>query len=259
MKILGFDIETAPNTAYVWGLWKQNVSLSQLIQTGRVLCFASRWFGTDEPVEFFSEQGGKRAHTSMIRSAWRLLDETDAVVHYNGASFDVPTLNREFVKLGLGPPSPYAQIDLLRTARKQFRFSSNKLAHLLKELGLEEKLDNSGFRMWVGAMQGDPEAWAEMEHYNLRDVTSMERLYERLLPWISSHPNHALYQAGETYINVQRPTCPRCGSLKLQRRGYQRTKVMVYRRFQCMECKGWMRERTTAIPAAARRGVMATI
>ena len=241
MKILGFDIETAPNTAYVWGLWKQNVSLSQLIQTGRVLCFASRWFGTEEPVEFFSEQGGKRNHTSMIRAAWELLDYSDAVVHYNGSSFDVPTLNREFVKLGLGPPSPYAQIDLLRTARKQFRFTSNKLAHLLKELELTEKMDNSGFRMWIGAMQGDPDAWAEMEKYNRIDVVSMERLYERLLPWIASHPNHALYQ--ET---LDRPTCPRCGGTKLQSRGLQHTKVASYRRFKCMTCKGWLQERTMA-------------
>lgn len=240
MKILGFDIETAPNTAYVWGLWKQNVSLSQLIQTGRVLCFASRWFGTKEPVEFFSEQGGKRAHKSMIKVAWELLDQADAVVHYNGSSFDVPTLNREFVKIGYGPPSPYAQIDLLRTARKQFRFTSNKLAHLLKELELTEKMDNSGFRMWIGAMQGDPDAWAEMEKYNRIDVVSMERLYERLLPWISSHPNHALYG-----VNTPgRPTCPRCGSENVQSRGLQHTKVASYRRYQCQECMGWSQDRT---------------
>ena len=267
MKILGFDIETAPNKAFVWGLWKQTVSLSQLIQSGRVMCFAWRWFSApDHEVEFASEFTGDRrqtkaAHKRMVKRAWSLLDEADAVVHYNGTSFDVPTLNKEFVKIGLGPPSPFAEIDLIQTARKRFRFSSNKLAHLLKELGIEEKLDNSGFRLWIGCMDGDADAWAEMEHYNRRDVSSMEPLYRMLLPWISTHPNHALYRAddGNGLPFVTAPTCPRCGSQNVQRRGYQRTKVMVYHRYQCQECRGWSRTRQTAVSAEARHGVLSSI
>ncbi len=256
MKILGIDIETAPNSAYVWGLFKQTVSLSQLIQSSRILCWAAKWYSDDDgPVEFMSEVGGKRAHTAMVRRAWVLLNEADAVVHYHGTSFDVPTLNKEFVKIGLGPPSPFAQIDLLKTARQKFRFTSNKLAHLLKELGIEEKLDTTGFRLWVNCMAGDPEAWAEMREYNERDVTSMEGLYRLLLPWISNHPNHSLYQPDD----MPAPMCPSCGGIDLQRRGYQRTKVMVYRRFQCQDCGSWSRERTTAKPAAARRGVLSSI
>jgi len=33
MQILLLDIETAPNTAHVWGLWNQNVSLNQLMES----------------------------------------------------------------------------------------------------------------------------------------------------------------------------------------------------------------------------------
>ena len=36
MKILGLDIETAPNTAHVWSLWKQNIAINQIVNTGRV-------------------------------------------------------------------------------------------------------------------------------------------------------------------------------------------------------------------------------
>lgn len=258
MKILGIDIETAPNKAFVWGLWKQTVSLSQLIQSGRVMCFAYRWFNLsydESPVEFVSEVGGKRAHERMVKSAHALLTEADAVVHYNGTSFDVPTLNKEFVKLGLGPPAPFAHIDLLLTARQKFRFTSNKLAHLLTQLGIEEKVDHSGFRLWIGCMDGDPDAWAEMETYNRRDVSSMEGLYRLLLPWISNHPNHALYQPDTD----SRKMCPNCGGIDLQRRGKQRTKVMVYQRFQCQDCMSWSRSRLTDLTAFQRRGVVSSI
>lgn len=258
MKILGIDIETAPNKAFVWGLWKQTVSLSQLIQSGRVMCFAYRWFHLDaseSPIKFVSEVGGKRAHKNMIRKAHALLTEADAVVHYNGTSFDVPTLNKELVTMGMPPPAPFGQVDLLLTARKKFRFTSNKMAHLLTQLGIDEKVDHTGFRLWIGCMDGDPDAWEEMERYNRQDVASMETLYRILLPWISSHPNHALYQPDDIPIGM----CPNCGGIDLQKRGFQRTKVMVYQRFQCQDCGGWSRGRHTAKTAWQRKGVVSSI
>ncbi len=269
MKILGIDIETAPNEAFVWGLFKQTISLSQLIQSSRILCFAFRWFSDSEgKVGFYSEfdpigligsmrrkSASKAAHRKMVEAAWGLLNEADAVVHYNGTSFDVPTLNKEFVKIGLGPPAPFAEIDLLKTARRKFRFTSNKLAHLLTELGIEEKLDGTSFRLWVDCMRGDPDAWELMERYNRRDVSSMEPLYRLLLPWISNHPNHALYQPDSLGDHM----CPSCGGIDLQRRGLQRTKVMVYQRYHCQDCGSWSRGRQTALSAFERRGVLSSI
>jgi predicted RNA-binding Zn-ribbon protein involved in translation (DUF1610 family) len=235
IRILGIDIETSPNTAYVWGLFKQTVSLSQLIESSRVMCFAAKWFGMDCAPMFYSERNGK--HEGMILQAWSLLDEADAVVHYFGSRFDVPTLNKEFLKLGLAPPSPYAQIDLIKTARSQFKFTSNKLEHILDELGMSGKLSNRGFKLWVDCMYGDDDAWREMEEYNVQDVAGMEPLYQKLLPWIKNHPNIALFKSG--YEKV----CPKCGSEQIEKRGFQRTKVAVYQRYQCKECASWSQSR----------------
>ena len=236
INILGIDIETSPNTAYVWGLFKQTVSLSQLIESSRVMCFAAKWFDVQYgEAMFYSEQKG--AHENMIRAAWTLLDDADAVVHYFGSRFDVPTLNKEFLKLGLTPPSPFAQIDLLKTARGQFRFTSTKLDHILDELGLATKLSHRGFKLWVDCMYGDADAWKEMEEYNVQDVVAMEPLYQKLLPWIKNHPNIALYKSGREQV------CPKCGSAKIVKRGFQRSKVAVYQRYQCLDCASWSQSR----------------
>ena len=48
MKILLLDIESSPNTAHVWGLWQQNVSINQLMESSYVLCYAAKWLGEDE-------------------------------------------------------------------------------------------------------------------------------------------------------------------------------------------------------------------
>lgn len=257
MKILGIDIETSPNTAHVWGLYNQNVGESQILQTGRVMCFAWRWYSEDKknsPTQFIAEWTGgrttKRRHEKMVRTAHRLLSEADVVVHYNGTRFDMPTLNREFLKLDLDPPAPYQQVDLLRVAKRQFRFASNRMDHLLRELGIGEKVRHEGHEMWVGCMNGDPERQAAMEEYNLGDVERMEVLYERLLPWITTHPNHALYD------NKPGICCPNCGSMKLQRRGYQYAKTQKYQRYQCQDCGSWSRERFTAVPRHRARNTL---
>lgn len=248
MKILAIDIETAPHTAYVWRMWKENISTDQVIETGRVMCFVAQWIHSpfSEP-EFVSEFHDD--HETVVRRAWDLLDEADAVVHYNGTKFDMPMLNREFLKYGLRPPSPYTEIDLLKTIRKRFRFSRNSLDAVLRELGIGQKRRHEGFTMWVKCMQGDPEAWDEMRAYNLDDVTEMRKLYETVLPWITNHPNHALYKW------TDRPTCTNCGGNHLQKRGYAFTKTQKYRRYQCQDCGTWTRERYTAVDPDKRRDI----
>lgn len=248
-RILGFDIETAPNEAYVWGIWKQNISLSQIVRTSRVLCFAARWFSDADPRTFFRSEHAD-GHEEMVRAAWDMLDDADVVVHYNGDRFDVPTLNREFLKYGLMPPSPYQQVDLLKTARRQFRFTSNKLDHLLKELGIEGKVRHTGFEMWVDCMKGDPEAWALMEEYNRGDVDRLEDLYRVMLPWITNHPNYALF------LDTDRPVCTNCGGTNLHSRGTSKTKTQMYRRFQCQDCGTWNRERFTSVDKDRRRHIL---
>ena len=52
MKILVLDIETSPHTGFHWGLFQQNISLSQLIESSTVLCWAAKWL--DEKKTFFS-------------------------------------------------------------------------------------------------------------------------------------------------------------------------------------------------------------
>jgi hypothetical protein len=255
MKILGLDIETAPHTVYAWGLFKQNINLQQIIETGRVMCFAWKWYDTEnEDVGFSAEWADgsitARRHLTMVKKAHSLLTEADVVLHFNGERFDLPTLNKEFIEAGLGPPAPYQQIDLLKVARRHYRFASNKLDHLLQELGIGEKVRHSGFEMWVDCMNGVAAAQAEMETYNREDVAQMELLYERMLPWIDTHPNHALYN------DALEPQCPTCGSTSLQKRGFQYAKTQKYQRFCCNDCGAWSRDRFTAVPRHRTRNTL---
>ena len=166
MRILLLDIETAPNLAYVWGLWKQTINPDWVAASGYVLCWAAKWYGDDE-MHFRRWREDKPL--SLFGPIHQLLDAADAVVHYNGANFDIPTLNKEFLTHGMKPPAPYKQIDLLRTMRDQFRFPSNKLDYIAQTLGVGAKIRHKGPQLWLDCMAGKRKAWADMEKYNKKD------------------------------------------------------------------------------------------
>lgn len=235
MKVLLVDIETAPNLAYVWGLFKENIPIQRLVDSGYVLCWSAKWLGEDT-ILFDSVQRTKPKR--MLKKIHTLLNEADIVVHYNGTRFDIPTLNKEFLLHGLTPPAPYKQIDLYSTAKSRFRFVSNKLDYIAQALGLGKKHAHRGFELWVQCMNGDDDAWKEMEEYNKQDVVLLEKVYNTFRPWIRNHPNAGLYIASEV------DACPACGSSDLVRRGYAYTASGKFQRYCCSACGHWSRDRT---------------
>jgi DNA polymerase elongation subunit (family B) len=232
MKILMIDIETTPMTAYTWGLWKQDISLKQIIDHTEVMCFGARWYGSKKIVFKSIHHDGKQAMLEEIHS---LLDEADAVVGWNSASFDVKHLNREFLEAGMTPPSPFKNIDLMRVVKHNFRFPSNKLDYVAQKLGVGAKVQHSGFELWIKCMANDNKAWAEMKKYQIQDVHLLIDLYEKLLPWIHNHPSFNLYNDIEI-------ACTNCGSENLERRGFHTTIGGKYQRYQCRDCGKWLRD-----------------
>jgi len=231
MKILFLDLETSPNLAHVWGLWNQNISIGQLVQSTEVICFGARWNDSKNVIFKSQFHHGK---TEMLTEMHRLLDEADVVVGWNSQSFDVKHMNREFLEAGMNPPAPFKDLDLMRVVKSQFRMPSNKLDYVAQLLGVGAKVKHSGFDLWLDCMAGKKPAWAEMKKYQIQDVNLLIDLYEKLKPWIKNGPNVALHDGIED-------GCRNCGSIKLHRRGVAKSNTATYQRFQCMDCGSWNR------------------
>lgn len=238
-KILVIDIETAPNIAYVWGAWKQNIGQNQWNQKGHIMSFAAKWLHSDE---VYYMENRTSDDSEIVFAMFELLDEADIVVAHNGDRFDMPTILGRGLVHGFTPPSPYHTVDTLRVARKKFRFVSNSLANLAEELGLSKKGGHKnfpGFELWLECLRNNEDAWDEMREYNIQDIVTLEEVYLRMLPYINTHPN--VVQEVEEDGDIH---CPKCGSKNIQYRGYYYTKTgLCYRRFVCLDCGGWGRLR----------------
>ena len=241
-KILLLDVETSPNLAYVWGLFKQNIGIHDLVDSSYVMCWSAKWLGEEE-VLFDSMVAS--THKRMLQRIHKLLDNADAVVHYNGSRFDMPVLNKEFIKHDMPPPSPYKNIDLLSTARRKFRFVSNKLDYVAQYLGLGGKVKHPGMQLWIKCMAKDKEAWEIMEKYNKQDVVLLEQVYDRFLPWIPNHINRSLF--------CDSVVCPNCGSGDHQKRGYHYTQAGKYQRYNCKGCGNWFKAGSTLAQPPANK------
>jgi hypothetical protein len=229
MKLLLLDIETSPNTAYVWGIWQENIPLARLIESSKVLCWTAKWYGEDE---IYFQSTYKTKEKTMLKRIHKLLDAADAVITYNGNKFDLLVLNKEFFLNGLSPPAPYKSVDLYKTVKSKFRFVSNKMDYVCQQLGIGKKVETD-FSLWVRCMQGDPTAWKHMEEYNINDVLMLEGLYDKIKPWIKGHPNHS--------VHTSSLVCPRCGGDHIQSRGFTTLQAHKYRRLQCTSCGHWFR------------------
>lgn len=249
MRVLILDIETAPNIAYVWRFFKENIAPKQVIENSTLLSYAAKWLGEEEI--FYNDCRGDFDELGITIELAALLDLADVVVAHNGVRFDVPKINTACLRNDITPPSPFKQVDTFQVARKIFKFESNSLEHLAGHLDLDhQKLPHKkypGFELWLECLRGNNEAWDEMKEYNINDILVLEELYKKLRPWVPNHPNFGVYaEEGKT-------VCPKCGSGSIQWRGHAYTSVGKYKRFRCNDCGGWGRDRFTVYDRDKRK------
>ena len=228
VRVLTLDIETSAHTVRTWGLFQQNVGLNQIVEPGKTLCVAYKWLH-EKKIHFLRANDPEYAN-----EVHRILSEADFVVHWNGTSFDIPHLQKDILLAGLTPPKPFKQIDLLRVARRQFKFASNKLDWVSQQLGVGAKVKHEGFDLWTKCEQGDEAAWKRMRLYNEGDIKVTEGVLLKLLPWIPMSAHIGQY-LGQDWC------CPNCGSAELERDGVAYANTQSYKLYQCQECGAWAR------------------
>jgi hypothetical protein len=222
-RIAFIDIETAPNLGYVWGMWEQDVI--DIKENWYILSFAVKWGDGKTRTHALPDYplyGSDRENDAeLVKELHSVFEQADIIVAHNGDRFDIKKANARFIFHGLMPPTSCNTIDTLKIA-------SNRLNDLGKYLGVGTKLPNTGKHLWLGCMGGDHTAWATMRRYNAQDVELLWRVYRKLRPWASTHPNLNLYSG--------KKNCPTCQSGSVIRNGQRYLKTVVRQQYRCMSC-----------------------
>jgi RNase P subunit RPR2 len=225
--VLVLDIECSPDISPHYGPKTRFIGHKRVLEFSRVICWAAKWLGPGNPIMSASDRMG---HRNQIETAYRLVDQADILVTFNGQSFDVKHLEREWLLAGLPPQSPVKHVDLYREIRRRFAFYSNSMAHILHMLGLDGKHQVDTMQLGLDcALRDDPDAWQQLERYNRQDVRQTEAMYWRVLPWLDRHPAVRLSQSGELL-------CRNCGSPDLQQIGVDSKATLSYPMYRCRKC-----------------------
>lgn len=235
-KVLILDIETLPMEAYAWSMWNNNFGLEQIKQHTTILSWSAKWMGAPADTVMYQDvrnEDNVRNDKNILEQLRSLLDEADVILTQNGVRFDIPKINYRLAFHKFKPYSKPKDIDTLQIAKKVFGFDSNKLEHLTEMFCTKYKKSKHkkfpGFSLWKACLEGNLEAFNEMEEYNKVDVLSLEELYvDHLMPWDSSI-NFAAYSDEYKF------RC-NCGNDELLARGYHITKRSKFQKYICTNC-----------------------
>ena len=261
MKIIHLDIETAPNVGYHWGLFNQNISLSQLVATKFILTFVAQEHGKKKQIKdsvaFHTDisklkqewliEGRDDFDVPLLKHLAEILDGADVICGHNVDRFDLNLIYGRRLQHGIKPPKQPLVVDTYKIARNKFNLVSNKLDHLLTVLKLDNKISHSGMSMWVKCIDGDKKAWADMLRYNAGDVSQLPMVYDLLRPWAGDKmPSHRLFNQPERHNTRMLPEDRECTQCLIKGSavngwGFLPMKTRVYNRYKCTICGEWMR------------------
>ncbi len=103
VRTVVLDLETQPTEAFVWGLFDQNVSLSQIKRPGSIISWAAKWLEDD--YTYFSSIN-MTDRKSMLQEMWKILDEADEVVGWNCVEITTPVLKMDSTWVPVGDLIP---------------------------------------------------------------------------------------------------------------------------------------------------------
>jgi hypothetical protein len=240
MNILTLDLELAPRIATVWRPGQQYIGVDQLLKDTAILSAAVKVRGKRAEALMTADTNPSDLRDDYAVCGWLYehLRNADLIIAHNGARFDMPVIRERMASHGFPAFRMPKLHDTFIMYSKVMQGASGKLAWLSQKFSRLEKSEHGKFagnKLWDAYMAGNPEAWAEMKHYNVRDVEATEQVWETLVPWWTVQRPPVSGAEGE---------CPTCGAPDHQQRESGTVRpgaVYTYQMHECGKCGSFHR------------------
>ena len=240
-KVAYIDIETLPMQCTTFTLFPERLSPKSILKDGSIICIGvmvngknQKFFSVIDNMTAFKKDPYDDKHLLKAYRDYMMKEDFDLIVGHNVRGFDLKIINARFAYHGIAPLPVVLVDDTLTMAKASYKFQSNKLEHLAKFLGVDQKLATT-YDMWLDIIKGGPKAIKavkDMVKYNKGDLICGWQVYEKLLPYSKSRLNR-------THFTEDATGCPHCASTNLQSRGVARNVDGEYQRYQCQDCGKW--------------------
>jgi len=172
----------------------------------------------------------------LVAALAKVLSKADILVTHYGSSgrFDRRFLNTRLLYHGLSPLPPIKEVDTWHIAKTKLALTSNRLGAIVELLDLPEKTPIKR-PVWIRAMSGHRPSINYIATHCARDIEVLEAAYLKLRSLAGKHANVSLFSCGKD----GKARCPVCGSLKVQKKGYNIASSRVTQRYQCQSCGAW--------------------
>lgn len=239
-KIILWDIETLPNLDKALEYWPQlkcdwkNVLMTRSLSS--IICIGWKELGKKRvhcinAWDYKNWKKNKNDDYEVCKAMYDVLKDADAIVTHNGRRFDWKFLQTALLMNGLPKLPNIPHIDTKAISSKHLTILNNRLDTVSHTLGLDGKLENGGWKLWVDTHKDKAAAKKLMEKYCKQDVQALEDLYYKLRPFMKNIPNYNLFNGeGENRL------CPSCGGNNLHKHGTHVTKTAKYQRYICRDC-----------------------
>lgn len=205
---------------------------------GLLLCIGYKWYGEAKThtLNIYDYPGWQKDMTDsrkLLKDFMKVYMQADMQVTFNGKMFDVKWINGKLWHYGMPLLPPLPHVDLYFAAKTNLNMSRKSLANI-SSVGRfkERKFSDFDNVEWLKASVGHMQSLRSIVKHCHADLRVTEEAYDRLAPFIRTHPNTA--PAGVSGV------CRVCRSNKLSRRGtYLSATKVAKQRYVCKDCGAW--------------------
>jgi len=232
IKTLIYDIETSPCLGWFWGTGKQRINANQIRRPGKIICISYRFQHWPEGKVKNLKWDRKMSDEKMVRKFAQIADDADIIVGHNGDRFDKRWINTRLAYFGHPTIRHLVSEDTLKQARTEFYLPSYRLDFMCKFFKIPGKLSTSSSLWEEVVFNNNRHALQEMVDYCDNDVLILSMLYDRIYPYVK-------HKISKSVFYDRANSCPSCGSVHLQKRGFLYTAAAKKQRYQCIDCGVW--------------------
>lgn len=231
LKVLLFDVETAPVLAWIWRTGaNQYIDHTQILKGQKfdIICICYKWLG-EKTVHTLTWDKNQNS-AKMVDAFTKVIESAHIVVGHNSDKFDQKQLNTQRLMHGQPPIAWPTSEDTLKQLRKVFAFPTYRLDYVSKLLTGSGK-DPMTFQDWIDIVQyKSPKAMAKMTKYCRKDVLKLEEVYKKVMTYCAPTVNASRLSDGTD------DGCPRCGSKNIIKYGFAYSAGKIKQRYRCRDC-----------------------